>query len=140
MENSNKKAFGVNDLKPNKSGLIPGKATDGETSGSPLDTVRMPRAEVDDLIALAKEAKQEEAIYNPHPLGEEVGTVLAESFAGALDSLDEYSDSDSTEDFYEGEAGDLIEYIDVRLINLEKRYEDLEERIREAFKHAGFDF
>ena len=119
-ENSNSKAFGVKDLQPNKSHLVPGKTGDGKNS-DPLTTAMHPRDEIDALIAEGKRARGEKAdvVYDiPRHVGDTVrfpsGIVISEQII--------------EKDF------------DGRLADLEKQVEELTERLVKAFKHAGFEF
>ena len=129
---SNDKAFGVKDLQPNKSHLVPGKTGDGQNA-DPLTTAMHPRDEIDALIAEGKRARGEkiDVVYDiPQHVGDTVrfpsGIVISE------------------QDFVNEAKTQQLEIIekdfDGRLADLEKQIEELKERLVKAFKHQGFNF
>jgi hypothetical protein len=118
VSNSNNKAFGVNDLKPNQSHLIPGKSGDG-VNADPLTTGKHSRQEVDELKREGQEARGEkpanavelikEVIANPVPFRE---TIIEHKIPSKVKTLEE----------------------------LERDLDELKDKIAKAFKHAGFNF
>jgi hypothetical protein len=124
MTEKSNKAFGVNELKPNTSHLIPGKTGDG-SNADPLTTGKYSRQEVDELIQLGKEARGE---LKPMVLPEEFKN-WGEGDVSSTPVEDDYKFIDTTP------YG-----VQERLTSLENKFEELQSRLVKAFKHAGFNF
>ena len=127
-ENSNSKAFGVKDLQPNKSHLVPGKTGDGQNA-DPLTTAMHPRDEIDALIAEGKLARGEKLLIATEKLEPLKSIPFVETDLDLDDHCFAYTDFDK-----------LDKDFDDRLADLEKQIEELKERLVKAFKHQGFNF